>query len=198
MNQNPSTPKLTVWAALLIGLAGVIHIVITPQHWAHAPAHGLLFAVVGIGEIVWSIAAWRRLWPTIHQIGIAAAGWLIVLWVITRFLPAPFGHGPETVEPFGVVCKLAEGLGMIVLGVLVFGEITSKVGRREAWRVITLLVIGALIAGFVTYGVARAAEPMFPSLGVSAEEHHDHGRVPEPTHEHHHEMTPTPTHKHHP
>jgi hypothetical protein len=32
MNQNPSTPKLTVWAALLIGLAGVIHIVIAPQH----------------------------------------------------------------------------------------------------------------------------------------------------------------------
>lgn len=190
MNLNPSmTPKLNVWAALFIGLAGVIHIVVTPQHWAHAPAHGLLFVVVGITEIVWCIAAWRRPLVTVHKLGMVMAGWLIVLWVITRLLPAPFGHGPEAVEPFGVVCKLAEGLAMIVLGVLIFGEITSKIGRQAGWRVITLLMIGALIAGFTTYGLARAAEPMFPSLGVSVEEHHEH--------EHEHEMTPEPTPEHH-
>ncbi len=192
MNQNPAVPlKSSAWAALLIGLAGVIHIVITPQHWAHAPAHGLLFAVVGIAEIVWSVMAWRRPSATLYQIGMVAAGWLIILWVITRFLPAPFGHGPERVEPFGVVCKLAEGLGMVAIGVLILGELTSTAGRRAGWRVISLLVIGAFIAGFVTYGVARAAEPMFPGLGASTDEHHDHDETaPESEGEHHdHEET---------
>jgi hypothetical protein len=118
--------------------------------------------------------------------------------MITRFLPAPFGHGPETVEPFGVVCKLAEGFGMIALGILILGEATSKAGLRTGWRVITLLLIGALIAGFVTYGVARAAEPMFPWLGVTVEEHHDHQTTPEPIHDHQHETTPTQAHEHHP
>jgi len=197
-NRNLSMgSRLTGWAALGIGLAGVMHLAIAPRHWAHAPAHGLFFAVVGIAEVAWSVAAWRRPSPAVYQIGMVGAGWLIVLWAMTRFLPAPFGHGPEPVELCGVACKLAEGLGMMALGALVWGTLTPRIGRRAAGRVLTGLVIGALIAGLVTYGVARAAEPIFPSLKASAAEHH-HEAIPEPIHEHDHELTPTPASEHHP
>lgn len=189
--------KRTTWPALFIGAAGIIHIVITPQHWAHAPAHGLLFLVVGIAEILWSIAAWRRPSPSVYRMGMLLAGWLIILWAITRVLPAPFGHGPEPIEPFGIVCKLAEGLGVVVIGLLIFGETVSRAGPLAAWRGLALLAAGALVAGFATYGAARAAEPMLPWLGVSAEAHsHDHGAVSEPAHEHEHEMAATPAHEH--
>jgi drug/metabolite transporter (DMT)-like permease len=199
MENPPARSRLTVLAGVLIGLAGVIHILITPQHWAHAPAHGLLFAVVGVAEMAWAVVVWRHPSATAYRIGMVAAVGLVVLWAITRILPAPFGHGPESVEPFGVVCKLAEALGAIVLGVLVLRETAPNERRRPAWRVITQLVIVAFVAGFLSYGVARAAEPLLPSLGHLEEAHEDeHNPETAPTLTHEHEMTPTPTHEHNP
>lgn len=164
------------WAVLFIGLAGVIHLIVVPEHWGHAPAHGLFFAFAGVAQIVWSVAAWR--WPSIrlYQLGMVGAGVLVVLWAITRFAPAPFGHGPEAVDGFGVLCKISEGLGAVVLAVLVFQGMASQAGRPAAWRLTTLLVVAALAGGLLTYGVARAAEPLAPWLGAPAEthDHHDH------------------------
>jgi hypothetical protein len=50
---NAQVSRLQRGVALLIGLAGLIHLVITPQHWAHAPAHGILFVIVGVVELIW-------------------------------------------------------------------------------------------------------------------------------------------------
>ncbi len=184
MNQSLSAQRLETWAALLIALAGVIHLVIVPQHWAHAPAHGSFFTLVGIAEIAWGTTVWRRPSATLYHIGGVGVGGLVVLWGITRLLPAPYGHGPEPVETFGIVCKVSEGLGMAVLAILVFQATASRTGRFAAWRAVSLLVIAALVAGFLTYGVARAAEPMLPWLGAPAEQHHEHESPPEPEHMH--------------
>lgn len=184
--------RLNRGAALLIGLAGLIHLVITPQHWAHSPAHGLLFAVVGVVEVVWAVMAWRRPSARLYSVGLVLAVGLVVLWTITRILPAPFGHGgPEPVEPYGIVCKLAETLGAIVLGVLVFGQIAAT-NASAARRAVALWVIAAVVLGFATYGVARAAEPFLPALGAPAEHQHEHE---ESTSEHQHEEA-TPAHEH--
>lgn len=209
-----ATSRLNRGAALLIGLAGLIHLVITPQHWAHSPAHGLLFAVVGVVEVVWAVMAWRRPSVRLYSVGLVLAVALVVLWTITRVLPAPFGHGgPEPVEPYGIVCKLAETLGAIVLGILVFGQIATT-NASAARRAVALWVIAAVVLGFATYGVARAAEPFLPALGAPAEHHHEHEEgMPSgehqheeaaPTHEHeevtpaheHEEVTPTHEHQH--
>jgi len=67
--------------------------------------------------------------------------------------------------------------------------------RMVAQRAIMLIVIFSIIAGFSTYGLARAAEPLFPSLLAPAEEHHhDEGTSAE---DHHNvEVTPMPEHDH--
>lgn len=36
----------------MTALAGIIHLWIIPEHWEHAPAHGLFFLGVGIAQIV--------------------------------------------------------------------------------------------------------------------------------------------------
>jgi hypothetical protein len=43
-----------------IALAGLVHLLIVPAHYAHAPAHGIFFALAGIVQITWAVAFWRR------------------------------------------------------------------------------------------------------------------------------------------
>lgn len=200
MQQASSEQRLGTWAALLVALAGLIHLLLAPQHWAHAPAHGAFFVVAGVAEIVWGIVVWRRPSPTLYRIGLVGSGSLVALWGITRVLPAPFGHGPEPVEMMALVCKASEGLSMVVLAVLILGGTVSGTRRSAAWRTIALLVVAAFAAGFLTYGVARAAEPVLPWLGATAEHHHEEENAPdrghEDEHEHGHEATPVPEHDH--
>lgn len=198
MEQSPNLRRLERSAALLIAFAGVVHLIIVPMHWAHAPAHGLFFAVVGIAEIVWSVAAWRRPSTLLYGIGLIGAGGLVVLWTITRVLPAPFGHGPESVETFGIICKLSEGVGMVVLALMISQQTVVRAGRSAAWRTTGSLVVVALLIGFLMYGVARASEPALPWLASPTEhdlEHHHEESAPA----HHHEdsTTATPEHEGH-
>lgn len=88
------------------------------------------------------------------------AGWLIVLYGITRWFPAPFGHGPEAIQMIDIVCKLCEGLAMITLAILIFQGLILNAGRMIAQRTIILIVLFSIIAGFFTYTIARAAEPL--------------------------------------
>ncbi len=79
--------------------------------------------------------------------------------------------------------------------ILIFQGLILSAGRMVAQRAIILIVIVSIIAGFSTYGLARAAEPLFPSPSAPAEEHHhDEGTSAE---DHHNvEVTPMPEHDH--
>ena len=92
MERDQLTKNLVASSALMMVLAGIIHLWIIPDHWAHALAHGLFFLLVGIIQIVWGIAVWRNPSIRMYYIGVMMAGWLIVLYGITRWLPAPFGQ----------------------------------------------------------------------------------------------------------
>jgi hypothetical protein len=192
MESNTNTKKLIEWSAAATVLAGVIHLVIIPEHWEHAPAHGLFFLIVGIFQIVWGVAVWRKPSTRLYYIGVVMAGWLIVLYVLTRLYPAPFGHGPEAVAWIDIACKFCEALGMFTLAILIFQGVVIQSGRPLAWRAMAVVVLLAFTSGFATYGVARAAEPLFPTL--AGEEHHDDHE--EETDHHHDEGTPTEEHDH--
>lgn len=184
MGKDQLTKNLVASSALMTVLAGIIHLWIIPEHWAHAPAHGLFFLLVGIVQVVWGIAVWRNPSTRLYYIGVIMAGWLIVLYGITRWLPAPFGHGPESIRMIDVACKLCEGLGMITLAILTFQGLILDAGRMFAQRAIVLVVLFSIIAGFFTYGLARAAEPIFPSLSAPAEAHHHDEGTPAQDHDH--------------
>lgn len=164
------------WAAVVaIGFAGLVHIVIAPAHWEHAPAHGLFFLLTGVIELVWAIAFLRQPSLRLTLIGIGLAVMLIVLWVLARALPAPFGHGPEEIDTWSVVCKLSELVGALALGVLVVQAIGSGAEKGRVVRVVTLAVVAGVLVGATTYVVARAAEPYFPSLMAVEHEDDHHG-----------------------
>jgi hypothetical protein len=75
---------------------------------------------------------------------------------------------------------------MLSLLILIFQELLLHAGRLNAWRAISFIVVVSILAGFVTYGVARATEPILPLLAAPAEGHHHDERIPLPGEEHQH------------
>jgi hypothetical protein len=187
MEQNTPTKALILSSAIMTILAGIIHLVLVSAHMEHAPAHGLFFLLVGIAQITWGVLVWNRPSLRLYYIGAVMAGWLIILYGVTRFLPAPFSHGPEALETIDVVCKLCEALGMISLLILIFQGLLLHASRLNAWGAISLILVVSVLAGFVTYGIARAAEPILPWLAGPAEEHHHNENAPLPEEEDHHD-----------
>lgn len=187
MERNTPTKALILLSAIMTILAGIIHLVLVSAHMEHAPAHGLFFLLVGIAQIIWGVMVWRQPSLKLYYIGALTAGWLIILYGVTRLLPAPFSHGPEAIETIDIVCKLCEALGMISLLILIFQGLLFHGGRFNAWRAIAVILFVSVLAGFVTYGIARAAEPILPWLAGPAEEHHHDESAPLPEEEHHHD-----------
>jgi hypothetical protein len=108
---------------------------------------------------------------------------LVLLWVVTRLAPAPFGHGPEEVDVPGVATKVCEVACAAALGLLIAAGAATQ-SRRAVWRPVVGLVMGAFILTALTYGVARAAEPILPGLSAEAAEQHAHDESPGVEHEH--------------
>ena len=185
LERNTPTKALILLSAIMTILAGIIHLVLVSPHMEHAPAHGLFFLLVGIAQIIWGVMVWRQPSLRLYYIGAILAGWLIILYGVTRLLPAPFSHGPEVIETIDIVCKFCEALGMISLLILIFQGLFLHGGRFHAWQAISLILFVSVLAGFVTYGIARAAEPILPWLSGPAEEHHHDKSVPLPGEEHH-------------
>lgn len=179
------------WAMLAAGamlLAGVFHLAIVPGHWEHAPAHGLFFLIAGVVQIGWAIAFWRSGSPALARLGFVLALGLVALWAITRAEIAPFGHGPEAVDPAGVATKLCEIVCAASLAVLLASSLFVP-GRRPAWVTLGGLTVLAVALAGVTYQAALAAEPLFPALAGSSAEHEHHEDEPEEeaTHDNSHE-----------
>jgi len=181
-------------AAILMLLAGLTHLAAAPVHWSHAPAHAIFFIAAGIAQIVWAALFWRRPSARLYDLGIVLAASLIALWVITRWLPAPFHGVPEPVDAFGVLSKLCEALCIAALILWAAAQARlAPVGQR-IWRRAALLLAVALISGFAIYEVARAAQPLLPGLTASEEGHtHEHE---EEGHTHEHPDEPSEGHEH--
>ncbi len=160
--------KLRLSASVFMIAAGLIHLAIAPLHWAHAPAHGLFFALSGGAEVAWGIAYWRKPTTTMQTLGVVMAGGLIALWIITRLLPAPFGDEPGEIEITGLVSKGLEGLGLAALVAIAVSGIASQSLKHAAWRTIGKVMIASFVAGWLAYWLGLAAVPLFPGLGEPA------------------------------
>lgn len=170
-------------ATIAIAAAGVIHLVVAPQHYAHAPAHGIFFVVAGLAEIAWAIVFLRQPTQQVYYAGLLLTGGLIVLWLVTRIIPAPFHGHAEAVDLGGTVCKISELVGLAALLLVAAQGGIAGLSRQAFVRLAAVAIVLSVAAGALSYGVGRAAEPLFPSLfGESAEHQHEEGQSDE--HEH--------------
>lgn len=171
--------RLQLVAAFAFFIAGIIHLDIVPYHLNHAPAHGIFMLVSGVVELIWVALFLRRSELKISAAGIIIAISLVLLWVISRVFPAPFGDGgPEEIDAAGILSKSVELVGAGALMMLAFQYYLNDLRRARAWQILAALMIAGLALGGLGYGVSRASEPLFPDLVQSEYLPHYHSRAP--------------------
>src|SRR3972149_4745436 len=104
-----------VAACLFMASRGVVHFAITVEHSEHAPAHGLFFALLGTLQLGWAVAYWLLPTPAVRTCGFILSGGMILLWGLTRLVPAPFQAFPEPVDPAGLASVGLEAAAMAAL-----------------------------------------------------------------------------------
>jgi hypothetical protein len=165
---------LVTGAASSIFVAGVLHLIAAPQHWGHAPPHGVTLALIGMAQIVWAAAFWYHPSNVLSRLGIMLAGGLLVLWGFTRVFTAPFHPGPESIQAIDVAVKLAELSAILSLSALIVHQLSTRAMQASAWRQVWWSLVVALWVGTIAYGLSLEAVALLPGLGHAAEHTHGH------------------------
>ena len=97
-------------AAILV--AGLVHIFIFPSHFAHAPAHGIFFSLLGAAQLGWAFAFSRHASSKLRWMGMALSGGIVVLWILTQVV-TPFI--PNPIDSAVVVSKISEMIAFVAL-----------------------------------------------------------------------------------
>lgn len=143
--QSDHSKRWLYGAAALSVVAGLIHLVVAPEHFEEWIGYGLFFAVATVAQLMYAllIVAWK---PTRNLLlaGIIGNGLIIGLYLVTRTFGIPF-FGPHAghVEPIGMldtISKIIE-LGLIAcLGVLWRGRPDSPCRGRPGGHADVLLM----------------------------------------------------------
>lgn len=178
-------PKL---AAIALASAGIAHVAAIPEHILYTPVHGVAMGAAAAAEIFAGLTLYRNATPARYCFSILLAAGLIALWSITRFLPAPFGHGAEEVEALGVITKLLEATAIALLAAWRMPQKLKS--QRTRSLQISWLVLTALLSALTIYGVGVATESSIRGFIAT-------NLAPAvPAHDHGHEANGSPPHEH--
>lgn len=143
------TEALILRASVLSIVAGLLHGVVTPDHFAEWWGYGLFFLLASFAQVTYGAVPLfarlvegeplERLWTrrkvaTFAWLGIAGNVAVIALYVVTRTVGIPF-FGPEAgvveeVRPLDVASKLVEAALIVVLA-FVLRAPSAKPGPRN-------------------------------------------------------------------
>ncbi len=118
---NPSIPTghrqmFRYISIATIALAGAVHLLIVPEQFSLAFAHGTFFALIGILQLVWAITFWRYASPRLYWTGLAVSGGPIIVWVLAQLVLLPFVPTAGVVDPLVVVGESGQLIGFVAFG----------------------------------------------------------------------------------
>lgn len=112
----------SIWlysAAGLSALAGLLHLLVTPEHFEEWIGYGLFFLVAGLAQLLFAVVLLRQ--PTNRSLliaGIAGNALIVGLWIVTRTLGVPLGPEAGEVEEIGVVDTFSKLTELALIGCL--------------------------------------------------------------------------------
>ena len=122
---------VVAWATLL---AALIHLAVTPEHFAEAALYGAFFAVVTAAQLGYAVAVVARPGRFLLAAGAVAQLLIVGLWAWTRTVGIPLGPSSGEVEAAGaldVICAVAE-IAAAVAGLWLVRR--SRRGARQHLR----------------------------------------------------------------
>lgn len=131
LHRRPS--GLVVLAAAATVVAGIVHLVVMPEHFEESVLYGSFFLVLAAGQATY---AWCLLVSPSRPVlaaGVLGNSAVVALWLVTRTVGLPFGPFAGEVEAVGPLDLLAvtAELTMIVAAALLL----ARTQRRTALAV---------------------------------------------------------------
>lgn len=147
--RGASTPV----GAALIAVSGLLHLILTPEHFEEAAYLGLLFVANFASASVAAFVIYRgRRWGWL--LGALVAGGAFVLYLASGTVGLPGAHEGHLLEPVGVLAKTLEALFLVLCGF----EFFAGFGRRAlAGGIAGVLVVAGLATGLILLGAAPGA-----------------------------------------
>lgn len=131
--------------------AGLVHLVVTPQHFAESWLYGTFFLLAASLQILWAVVV--TFWPSraVLKAGGMGCGATMVLWVISRTVGIPDILGGGTIEPIGALDILAtslEAVAAIAAVVALRGPILIG-GSPRSWPKTAKAIGVTMVCGIV-------------------------------------------------
>jgi len=155
-------------------LAGIIHAtVVAFAHVAPLPLETIFFVVAGLMQIVIAISAIRTGRLKYSTALFSINGALIVLWILSRTLRAPFMDSPESVDTLGVLVVILQSVSIIAAAFLKWVD-RNRIKHVHGYlfaHVFSVLLIVALLSGSGIFAGGRLGEIFLPDRTLN----HSHG-----------------------
>ncbi len=132
-------------AAAVVGLAGLIHVLLAPEHFAEQVLYGVVFTALALFQLALAVALLTRPGPVVYRAGIWGSALIALVYVATRLVPPPGAAAPEEVELLGILTTGLE-LAALVLFALALPEPTGRSARRLRSAPVWWGIGGGLVA----------------------------------------------------
>lgn len=161
---------------LLTILVGLVHgTYVAIEHWSSFPQLEFVFFVsAGLAQVLWGVFFIKKPSAAKYYIGLMINGGVLLTWILTRTVRAPF---QESVEMITLVGSLVAGLEVLALLLLTlwFG----KHGKQNFLKIFATGFLLMFVSGGGLYGSSLGMEIVFPGRVFE----HTHGHVDVDTHE---------------
>jgi hypothetical protein len=140
LDRRPATTPLArplaavaAWTSLA---AGLIHLVVVPEHWQESWLYGAFFVAATGAQLGLAVLLARRSSTWLLMTNIAVQLGLVALWAVTRTAGIPLGPEAGMVEAVGLLdslCVAAQLVSAAAAGVLLrYGADTQPTPTRSA------------------------------------------------------------------
>lgn len=138
LRQDGSERVLVVLAAMVLGLAGTIHLVLTDEQFLRGTAVGATFLALGLYEVVAAAALMFRPGRRALRAGRWGTGLIVAAYIATKVLPFPPPASPPPVSALGVTGSVLDLIGVLLLA-------TALPDRPARGRVVPGWIAGLLV-----------------------------------------------------
>ena len=154
--------------ALSTILAGAIHAsYVAIEHWSEfPPLETVFFVSAGLAQIVWALLFFRSPSEKKYYFGLLINGGILVTWLLTRIVSAPFQEGVEAIALIDSSIALLELIAIICsVGCL----LKKKQGKILKTSAVAFFVV--IFSGLANYSLSMGMEFVFPDRVFE----HSHG-----------------------
>lgn len=122
-SELPTMTRSKTWlyaAAGLSVMAGLLHLLVMPEHFEEWLGYGLFFLIVALAQLVYAVLLLRR--PASRALlvaGIVGNALIVGFWAFTRTVGVPLGPAAGEVEAIGVVDTASKLAELALIGCLV-------------------------------------------------------------------------------